>query len=265
MDHHGLALPDVDRPTIVRFLAHLDEVGLGPRSRARSRTSLRQFFKHLVQSGRRDSDPTALTDAPRFGAPLPTVLSMESVDALLAAPRGDAVAQRDRTMLTVLYATGLRVTELVTLPWRAVDIRESLVLVRGKGDKERLVPLGDLARTEVAAYIRLARPSLDPKGDCPTLFVSRRGRTMTRQNFWQRVRHWAVVAGIPGKVSPHVLRHSFATHLLEHGADLRSLQAMLGHADISTTQIYTHVNRVRLAALHARHHPRGLGQDDVPP
>jgi integrase/recombinase XerD len=161
-------------------------------------------------------------------------------------------------MIEVLYATGMRVTELVGLLLAAVDPEVGVVRIRGKGDKERLVPIGEVALDLIVRYLREARPLHDPEGTAPVVFVSRRGERMTRQNFWQRITAYARALGMPdGMVSPHVLRHSFATHLLEHGADLRTLQAMLGHADIGTTQIYTHVTRTRLQALHARYHPRG--------
>ncbi|MCB9667882.1 MAG: site-specific tyrosine recombinase XerD [Alphaproteobacteria bacterium] len=257
MEEAGRDLASIDRPDIVAHMAWLEERGVGKRSIARSRTSIRQFFKYLVKERWREDDPTVLVVAPKFTSPLPTVLSREQVEALLDTPGAEPLAIRDRAMIAVLYASGLRVSELVGLLWRNVDSRTGLLKVRGKGDKERLVPVGERALEEIRRYLVASRPLLDPAGDCPTLFVSRRGTPMTRQNFWERLKGWALRAGIRGKVSPHVLRHSFATHLLEHGADLRSLQAMLGHADISTTQIYTHVSRVRLARLHAEHHPRG--------
>ena len=255
----GIRAPDaVTHGHVVDHLTWLkDEQRLGLRSIARARTSIRQLFRFLVREGLLEDDPTGLVEGPRFSQPLPTVLSAATVETLLRAPdRARPLGLRDAAMIETLYATGLRVTELVTLPWRALDPRMGIVRVIGKGDKERLVPLGEQALALIRQYVAEARPSLDPTGRCPTLFVSRRGRAMTRQNFWQRMRKYAVEAGISGKVSPHVLRHSFATHLLEHGADLRSLQAMLGHADITTTQIYTHVSTKRLADIHARFHPR---------
>lgn len=257
MEETGLTLEDLDRQRIVDHLSWLDAQGLGKRSITRARTSLRQFFKYRVKEHGLEEDPTVLVDSPKFTSPLPTVLSSAQVEALLDAPGRDTLGLRDGAMIAVLYSSGLRVSELVGLAWRNVDAREGLLKVRGKGDKERLVPVGDRALEAIRSYLRGSRPLLDPDATCPQLFVSRRGTGMTRQNFWERLRGWALRAGIPGKVSPHVLRHSFATHLLEHGADLRSLQAMLGHADISTTQIYTHVNRARLQRLHAEHHPRG--------
>jgi integrase/recombinase XerD len=236
-----------------------DRDQLGSRSIARHRTSIRQLFKFLVRDGLLEDDPTVLVDGPKFGQPLPVVISMTQVDALLEAPeRSNPLGQRDAAMIELMYATGMRVTELVTLPTRNLDLRIGLIRVIGKGNKERLIPVGERALDEVRAYAGQARPQLDPDHRSPCLFVSRRGSAMTRQNFWRRLKEHALTAGIPTKhVSPHKLRHSFATHLLENGADLRSLQAMLGHADVTTTQIYTHVSRSRLARIHADYHPRG--------
>lgn len=250
----------VEREHIAAFLVHLDrDRGLGLRSIARARSSIRQLFRYLVREGRLQVDPTALVDAPRFPQPLPKVLSGAQVEALLAAPGlGDPLGLRDAAMIELMYACGLRVSELVNLPIKGVDGREGLIRVVGKGNKERVVPVGDRALDLLRAYLERGRPVHDPAWTSPAAFVSRLGTPMTRQNFWERVKLWAGRAGVPTRlVSPHVLRHSFATHLLENGADLRSLQAMLGHADISTTQIYTHVTRERLARIHAEFHPRG--------
>jgi len=247
----------VEHADITAYLVHLQAQDVGARSRNRARTALRQWFRQLGQGQPDAPDPTALISAARTTKPLPTVLTTAQVEALLHAPGQDPLGLRDRAMIQTLYSAGLRVSELVGLPWRSVDLREGLALVRGKGSKERVVPLGDRAVECIVDWLRRGRPLLDPDQASPALFVSRRGRAMTRQNFWQRLRHHAVSVGITGKVSPHVLRHSFATHLLEHGADLRSVQALLGHADISTTEIYTHVAQERLQRMHARHHPRG--------
>ena len=249
----------VDRALVADWLVALDAEGLGLRSIARARTSLRQLFKFLVKEHVVDGDPTARIRAPKFPAPLPKVLTEAQVEALLAAPdRHDPLGLRDAAMIEVLYATGLRVSELVSLPKAAVDVEIGVLRIRGKGDKDRLVPIGDVALDAMIRYLREARPLHDPGNVDPHVFVNRRGSAMTRQNFWQRLKEYAVACGIRWEaVSPHVLRHSFATHLLEHGADLRALQAMLGHSDIGTTQIYTHVTRSRLQALHARFHPRG--------
>lgn len=269
---HGVGEPAaVTRARVSEYLVSLDRPSplpgaspgtpvperLSPRSIARARTTLRQFFKFLVKEGHVEADPAVRITAPKFLSPLPITLTEAQVEGLLAAPdRSDPLGLRDAAMLEILYATGLRVSELVGLLRSAVDAELGVLRVRGKGDKERLVPFGDVAFELVVRYLREVRPMHDPAGDAPEVFVSKRGARMTRQNFWQRLKGYAVPLGLPD-VSPHVLRHSFATHLLEHGADLRSLQAMLGHADIGTTQIYTHVTRTRLAQLHARFHPRG--------
>jgi integrase/recombinase XerD len=249
----------VGRDDVADFMVALDRAELGPRSIARARTSVRQLFKFLVKEGRVERDPTSLVRAPRFPAPLPKVLTEAQVEALLAAPdRSTPLGLRDAAMIELMYETGLRVTELVTLPLRAVDGEMGLVRVRGKGDKERLVPMGEPALDLMLRYLREARPLHDLTGRTPEVFVNRRGKRMTRQNFWQRLKGLARGARIrDALVTPHVLRHSFATHLLEHGADLRALQAMLGHSDIGTTQIYTHVTRSRLQKLHSEFHPRG--------
>lgn len=248
----------VTRELVADHLVCLDRQDLGLRSIARARTAIRQLFGFLVREGVVEADPSLLVDAPRFPAPLPVVLSQGQVEALLQAPdRSSPLGLRDAAMIQLLYSTGLRVSELIGLPRAAVDPTVGLLQVRGKGDKDRLVPTGERSLVLMVRYLRDARPLHDPVGGAPQVFVSRRGAAMTRQNFWQRLRKWAAVAGVTGKVSPHVLRHSFATHLLEHGADLRHLQAMLGHADIGTTQIYTHVTRARLQAMHAQYHPRG--------
>jgi integrase/recombinase XerD len=249
----------IDRGLVADWLVALDGDGLSLRSIARARTSVRQLLRFLVREGQLERDPCARVASPRYPAPLPKVLSEAEVDALLAAPdRSTPLGLRDAAMIEVLYASGLRVSELVGLPRASVDPELGLLRIRGKGDKERLVPIGDLAYDLVLRYLREARPLHDPAGQRPEVFLSRRGTRMTRQNFWQRLKEYGVAVGIRWEaVSPHVLRHSFATHLLDHGADLRSLQAMLGHADLATTQIYTHVTRTRLQELHARFHPRG--------
>jgi len=248
----------VGREHVADYLVHLDQEGLGLRSIARARSSIRQLFRYLVRERLLTEDPTALVQAPRFPKPLPDVLTAIQIEALLAAPDpATTLGLRDAAMIELMYSTGLRVSELVSVALHQIDLEAGLVQVHGKGDKERLVPVGDRARVLVKRYLLAARPQLDPSTQAPELFLGRRGHGMTRQNFWQRLRRYAREVGIPNRVSPHVLRHSFATHLLEHGADLRAVQAMLGHADITTTQIYTHVTRERLKQLHARHHPRG--------
>ncbi|MEQ1571061.1 MAG: site-specific tyrosine recombinase XerD [Myxococcota bacterium] len=257
----GVSDPEaVDRALVADWLVELDQQGLSTRSIARARTSVRQLFKFLVREKQLDADPSARVAAPRFPAPLPKVLSEAEVEALLAAPDpADPLGRRDGAMIELMYATGLRVSELVSLPRKAVDAEIGVLRIRGKGDKDRLVPLGDVAFDRMVRYLREDRPLHDPAGVRAEVFLSRRGRAMSRQNFWQRLKVYGVACGIRWEqVTPHVLRHSFATHLLEHGADLRSLQAMLGHSDLGTTQIYTHVTRARLQQLHARFHPRGV-------
>jgi integrase/recombinase XerD len=256
------AITHVQHEQLSEYLLHLDKQELSLRSIARARSSLRQLFRYLVKDGHLQADPTALVRAPRFLEPLPVVLTEAQVTALLASPnRATPLGLRDAAMIEVMYATGLRVSELVTLPMSEVDAEVGILRVRGKGDRERLVPIGEQALELVGRYLREVRPLHDPGLLCKTLFVGHHGIPMTRQNFWQRLRLWAKQAGFRGKLSPHVLRHSFATHLLEHGADLRALQAMLGHADITTTQIYTHVTRTRLQQIHAQFHPRSRRAD----
>jgi len=250
-------LEQVQHADVTAYLVHLDAQGLSARSRNRARTTLRQWFVWARQTLGHEGDPTELIDAARTVKPLPVVLSTLQIDALLEAPGQGPLGLRDRAMVQTLYSAGLRVTELVSLPLSGLDLREGLALVRGKGSKERLIPLGDRAVERIAQWLSAGRPLFDPDSRCPAVFVTRRGGQMSRQNAWQRLRKHAVSVGISGKVSPHVLRHSFATHLVEHGADLRSVQALLGHSDISTTEIYTHVAQVRLRKLHRDHHPRG--------
>ena len=228
------------------------------RTAARRLSSLRRFFAWLIREGRIQSDPTARIQSPRLGRSLPESLTEAEVEALLNAPDTEtALGQRDRAMLEVLYATGLRVSELVALLISQVNLRQGVVRVTGKGNKERLVPLGEEALGWLQDYTDAARPALLHGRQTAALFPTRRGSAMTRQAFWYLIRRYAGHAGIAKALSPHVLRHAFATHLLNHGADLRVVQMLLGHSDISTTQIYTHVARERLKQLHAQHHPRG--------
>jgi integrase/recombinase XerD len=241
---------DVETAHLAGWMVSLADRGLKPRSAARYRVAMRRLFAFLVAEGELDINPAELIGAPKLGRKLPSTLSEAQVEALLAAPdRGTAIGIRDGAMLELLYATGLRVSELVGL--RRVAWRDGWLIVRGKGGKERLVPYGDVAGRAVQAYMASRNDKL------PWIFLSSRRGPMTRQNFWARVRRYATIAGVSGKVSPHVLRHAFATHLIEHGADLRAIQAMLGHADLSTTEIYTHVAQARLRKVHAEHHPRG--------
>ncbi len=251
--------PDMIRPLqVAGFLGSLMQEGLAPRSRARSLSALRMFHKFLVREGYAAANPTAVIESPRTVRSLPQVLSSREVEGLLAGPAGTEPAEvRDRAMLELLYATGLRVSELVSLRVRDVNIEAGYLLTIGKGDKERLVPIGDAARDAVLAYLRQVRSGQDPTADNPYLFLTRLRDRMTRQAFWNIIKKRATAAGIRKNISPHTLRHSFATHLLENGADLRSVQLMLGHADLATTQIYTHITRERLKRLHQELHPRG--------
>lgn len=255
----GISSPsEVGHDTLGRYLVHLRGTGLGLRSVARARSALAQFFKFCMKEGVIEADTTAIVEAPRFPQPLPAVLDAAQVEALLEAPDPTRpLGLRDRAMVQLLYSSGLRVSELVGLALHQLRLDAGVVLVVGKGRKERLVPTGEVAARWIGRYLTDGRPLLAGDGRSDAVFLTRRGHAMTRQNAWLRLREHAVTAGIRGKVSPHVLRHSFATHLLAHGADLRALQAMLGHADVTTTQIYTHVTRERLRQLHEAYHPRG--------
>ena len=265
-DGAGGGLEGADREALFGYLSWRASQGYGPRSNARLRASLRAFYAHLVLSGARRDDPAALLDPPQLPRPLPKALSESQVEALLAAPDTDtAEGLRDRAMLELMYAAGLRVSELVDLPANAVNLRQGVVRVRGKGSKDRLVPLGEESQDWLERYLRQSRPALagrqpvpvDASGEVP-LFLTTARTAPSRQAFWSAIKRHAQVAGIdPRTVTPHGLRHSFATHLLNHGADLRALQLLLGHASLSTTQIYTLVAREHLQRLHARHHPRG--------
>ena len=243
-------LREVDREDLAQWMAELSGRGLARRTIARRRVAMRQLFRFLVEEGLIEENPATLVEGPRPHRSLPGTLSEAQVEALLAAPdQGTALGLRDAAMLELLYATGLRVSELVGL--RRESWKNGWLIIRGKGGKDRLVPYGDRAGALVARYLA-QRPETGR-----WIFLSNRGGPMSRQNFWERLVRHARAAGIRGKVSPHTLRHAFATHLLIHGADLRALQAMLGHADISTTEIYTHVARERLRQVHEEFHPRG--------
>ena len=242
---------------LAAFIQSLRGAGLAARSAARTVHGVRGLYRFAAREGRLGADPMENLRAPRAFAPLPRFLSIAQVDALLAAPDARTpLGLRDRAILEVLYATGLRVSELIGLRPSDLDLQVGLLTCFGKGRKERLVPLGSAARGWVARYLEKARPLLVRARTAPTLFVNHRGGRLSRMGVWQIVRRHAVAAGVERVLTPHVLRHSFATHLLERGADLRALQAMLGHADISTTQIYTHVTRERLRAVYDRFHPR---------
>ncbi len=259
LERSGLRSWDrVGQAEVRAHLASLAGSGLSARSQARTLSALRGFHRLLLSERITDRDPTDEVDAPRGARRLPQLLSRAEVDRLLAAPaqvRG-AAAVRDRAMLELLYATGLRVSELVSLDVNQVDLESRVVRVRGKGDKERLVPVGAPAAASIRAWLAGPREVVLGGRKSRDLFPTPRGRRMTRQGFWKLLRRYARAAGIPRLPSPHKLRHSFATHLLEGGADLRAVQAMLGHADVATTEIYTHVDRTHARRLHARHHPR---------
>ena len=253
------SLSAADRAVLFDYLAWRSHHGYSPRSNARLLSALRAFFAHCVRSGARADDPTALLDPPKLPRSLPKALGESQIEALLSAPdTASSLGLRDRAMFELMYACGLRVSELVNLPATAVNLRQGVLRVTGKGSKERLVPLGEEAQHWLERYLVHARPQLAGKRVLAPLFLSTSGEAPTRQQFWQLVKRYAGVAGIdPAKISPHGLRHSFATHLLNHGADLRALQMLLGHSSLSTTQIYTLVAREQLKQLHAKHHPRG--------
>lgn len=248
----------VKRDELLDYLAVRSEEQRSPRSTARLLSSLRRFFTWSRREGLIEEDPTRLLSAPKLGRPLPDTLSEHDVEQLLSAPDiSTAIGIRDRAMLELLYATGLRVTELVSITESQINIRQGVLRVTGKGQKERLVPMGEEAIEWLGRYLAEARAELTHGAMSDVLFLTRRKQGMTRQAFWHLIKRYAHKVGIKTKLSPHTLRHAFATHLLNHGADLRAVQMLLGHSNISTTQIYTHVARARLQALHAQHHPRG--------
>ena len=231
---------------------------LSPRTRARRAAAIRRYFQYLLRERVIDQDPSMRLSGPRLGRSLPKSLSEADVEALLAAPDvRRAEGLRDRAMVEVLYATGLRVSELVGLERGALNLRQGVLRALGKGAKERLVPLGEEAQLWLERYLEAARPEICRGRQSEALFITRRGGAMTRQAFWYLIKKYALKAGVRSPISPHTLRHAFATHLINHGADLRVVQMLLGHSDISTTQIYTHVASARLQAIHAEHHPRG--------
>lgn len=252
------ALLDIRETTLSAFIANLSRHTRAT-SQSRYLATLRRFYRWQVGRGRIFVDPTLKLANPARPSRLPKVMSEKQVDSLLAAPDlATPLGLRDRAMLETLYATGLRVSELVNLQNHEIGFNEGVIRVIGKGSKERLVPLGEIAIDWLGRYLNEARQDILKNQTSEAVFVTARGGAMTRQAFWQLIKRYALVAGIdPGKLSPHVLRHAFATHLINHGADLRVVQLLLGHADITTTQIYTHVARERLKMLHAHHHPRG--------
>ncbi len=246
------------RADLQRYLGSRLGDGGSQRSAARLMSCLRGFYRYQIREGRVASDPTLDIDSPQLGRPLPRSLSEADVEKLLAAPDiDDPLGCRDRAMLELLYACGLRISELTSLQMSQVSLNQGVLRVFGKGSKERLVPMGEEALDLLQRYLRQARPELLRGLPADVVFPSRRGRQMTRQTFWYRIKLHARAADVTRSLSPHTLRHAFATHLLNHGADLRVVQMLLGHSDLTTTQIYTHVARQRLQDLHARHHPRG--------
>ncbi len=258
LENHNTDWLRVQAVDLQWFLAERVEGGYKATSSARLLSAMRRFFQYLNRESLREDDPTALLSSPKLPQRLPKDLSEAQVEALLAAPNTDIPLElRDKSMLELLYATGLRVSELVGLTLSDISLRQGVVRVIGKGDKERLVPLGEEAVYWLENYFEHGRPWLLNGQSLDIVFPSNRSQKMTRQTFWHRIKHYAVLAGIDAeKLSPHVLRHAFATHLLNHGADLRVVQMLLGHSDLSTTQIYTHVATERLKQLHKQHHPR---------
>ena len=254
----GKALLQAQRMDLLGYLAFKFQRKARPRSAARLLSSLKRFYRFLLRENRIQADPTLQVDSPKLPRSLPKILTEEDVDALLAAPNVETpLGLRDRSMLETLYASGLRVSELVAMKLAQLSQDMGVVRVVGKGSKERLVPVGEEALTWIRRYMDDARAEILAGRRTDALFITSRGASMTRQAFWYLIRRYAARAGIRSGISPHTLRHAFATHLLNHGADLRVVQMLLGHADISTTQIYTHVARERLKQLHAKHHPRG--------
>lgn len=252
------SIDSADKSDLLAFIAGRVEGGAKPRSTARQLSSFRRFFRYIMREGLRNSDPTADIEMPRIGRSLPKSLSEDEVESLLHAPNTDEpLGHRDRTMLELLYATGLRVSELINLKQSQVNFNQGVIRIVGKGDRERLIPLGEEAQRWMRDFIDGPRMEILLERQTDYLFPTRRGDRMTRQAFWHIIKRYAQKAGVRKKMSPHSLRHAFATHLLNRGADLRVVQLLLGHSDLSTTQIYTHVARERLKDLHAQHHPRG--------
>jgi len=251
-------IPRVTKLDMRAFLLGLKKQGLSTKSVVRNLAAIRSFFRFLVQEGILNANPIEELESPKIERKLPEILTLKEVEQLLEQPNSQTpIGIRDRTMLEVLYATGMRVSELTKLPVQQVNLEGGYVLVFGKGSKERIIPLGSEAMKWIILYLNSAREKLAKGKEDPSLFINRSGRGMSRQQFWKNIKAYGRRAGIRKRITPHLLRHSFASHLLEGGADLRSVQLMLGHADISTTQIYTHVTGERLKKIHQRYHPRG--------
>ena len=258
LDSKGIRLVDGSRADIMDYIAWRVEGGAKPRSTARQLSSFRRFYRYLLREGVVSEDPTVNIAMPKIGRSLPQSLTEQDVDALLASPKvAEPLGHRDRTMLEVLYATGVRVSELINLKLGQINLNQGVLRIVGKGDRERLIPLGDEAQDWIREFIDGPRGEILLERQTEFLFPTRRGDRMTRQAFWHIIKRYAKKAGIVKKLSPHTVRHAFATHLLNNGADLRVVQLLLGHSDVSTTQIYTHVARERMKELHSRHHPRG--------
>lgn len=259
LNAEGSRLNEVDQAGIQRYLAERFDAGASARSNARLLSTLKQYYRHLIRNGERQDNPTALISAPRIHRSLPQSLAESDIEKLLQAPDLEtAYGLRDRCMLELMYSSGLRVSELVGLKMNQVNANLGLVRLVGKGNKERVVPVGEEALHWLSLYLKQARPDLQKaKAASDALFLSSRGSAITRQAFWQNIKKHLLKAGVKTVFSPHSLRHAFATHLLNHGADLRTVQMLLGHSSLSTTQIYTHIAQQRLASIHAEHHPRG--------
>ena len=256
--HEVKTIDRADTAVILKYIIKLRKSGRGAATRARHLVALRGFFRFLHRSGLIKRNPAKLVDLPKSGLKLPTVLNVEEIDRLLTAPDPEKPAgQRDAAMLELMYAAGLRVSELIGLKMTAVNLEAGFVRVVGKGSKERIVPIGRKAMACIQVYLKTGRGRLLKEIASPYLFVARAGKPMTRQGFWKLLKRYALKAGLQQRVTPHSMRHSFASHLLEGGADLRAVQIMLGHSDITTTQIYTHVAQKRLVEIHNKYHPRG--------
>jgi integrase/recombinase XerD len=258
LSEKDISIEQAEKADLLEFIARRVESGAKPRSTARQLSSFRGFFRYIMREGLRDTDPTADIEMPRIGRSLPISLTEDEVDGLLQAPNTDEpLGHRDRAMLELLYATGLRVSELINLKQSQVNFNQGVLRIIGKGDRERLIPIGDESQRWLRDFIDGPRMEILLERQTDYLFPTRRGDRMTRQAFWHIIKRYAQKSGIDKKMSPHSLRHAFATHLLNRGADLRVVQLLLGHSDLSTTQIYTHVARERLKDLHGQHHPRG--------
>lgn len=254
----SMHLTSIQRADIQEYLAERVEQKTSPHSTARQISSFRRFFRYLLREGIITKDPSEQITRPKLTRGVPVSMSEKDVEALLKAPdASNSLGSRDKAMLELLYATGLRVTELVSLKLNQLNLNQGIIRIIGKGDKERLVPLGEVSQNSMSEYLSSARNELLGERETDYVFPTRRSEFMTRQAFWHLIKRYAKIANINSDLSPHTLRHAFASHMLNHGADLRVVQMLLGHSDLSTTQIYTHVAKERLSNLHAKHHPRG--------